>query len=630
MSNFKAIALLLFNTLVLLLSHSSQAQTISCSVTELIAAIDTANSTPEADTLDLSPSCIYSFTASNNTDGNNGDSGLPFITTPIIINGNDATFERGVSAPDFRYFSVRSTGTLTLTNMTLVGGKTTGAEASGGAIFNQGTLSLIDSTISDNSAILQPLSQGGGLYNAGGMVTITNSTFSGNIATTGGGIANSGSGTLTISDSHVSENTASSSGGGIASVNGALTVVIDSTISNNDTGASSEGGGIVVSSSTLTVVNSTISGNSSYRGAGIASNFGTVTLINSVVSGNKADLAGGRGGALHMLGGGAKASVINSTISGNNASEGGAIYDNGGTVSVNNSIVWGNSSAIRKGQTLTVAYSLIQGGYTGTGNLDADPIFVNPVAFASAPTTEGNYRLQYTSPAISQADSTALPLDTYDLDGDSDTADVLPYDGDNTLRIKYAVLDMGAFEYGTLTELLTNGGFEDHVTLPSQPDLWNGTRLSKDSLKCNTGELEFSRTGSCAFRFSGAAGENALLAQANTNVSGLTSGTVLNASVYYKTKGAAPKLKVMLKVYYVGTVQPVVTKATINTASSGDYTLFSLAPYVIESGVVSKVRLQFLNRAGAGKIYLDDASLGIPPAAAAPSAQGLIPVPPAP
>lgn len=627
MFNLKLITAVLLSTLVLLLSHSAQAQiTVSCSVTELVAAIDTANTTPEADTLNLSSGCFYIFTESNNTDGAKGDSGLPIITTPIIINGNGAVFQRGIGAPEFRYFSMQNTGSLTLSDLSLTGGKTT-AEGHGGAIFNQGTLTLTNVTISGSSAVSHPDSRGGGIRNDGGVVTITNSIILGNTASSDGGISNSG--TLTISNSSVSGNTAveaSGSGGGIRSFASTLTI-INSTISNNL--STTEGGGINVNGGTAAFVNSTISGNTSGRGAGIATTEATVTLINSVISGNAADLVEGRGGALHIIGSSANTSIINSTIAGNNAFQGGAIYDNVGTLSVTNSIIWGNSSAIREGITFAITYSLIQGGRAGTGNLDANPLFVSAEDFTSAPTDNGDYRLQSASPAINQANTAALPIDTYDLDGDDDVTEALSYDGDNTDRIKYAALDMGAFEYGTFTELLTNGGFENHVTRPSQPDQWNGKRLTKDRLKCDTDTTEFSRTGSCAFRFVGGKGEKALLAQGNPAVSFLTTGMNLNASVYYKTKGAAPRLKVALKVFYEGVALPVVTKTILTTASSSQYTLFSLTPYTIESGVVSKVRLQFLNRAPAGKIYLDDVSLiaDIPPVSPAASGLGSIPLP---
>ena len=81
---------------------------------------------------------------------------------------------------------------------------------------------------------------GGGIFNDG-TLTVTNSTLSGNSAGWGGGIANVSSGTVTVKDSTLSGNSASEDGGGgIANINGTVTVK-NSTLSDNS--ASEDGGG---------------------------------------------------------------------------------------------------------------------------------------------------------------------------------------------------------------------------------------------------------------------------------------------------------------------------------------------------------------------------------------------------
>src|SRR5690606_18471097 len=68
------------------------------------------------------------------------------------------------------------------------------------------------------------------------------------------------------------------------------------------------------------------------------------------------------------------------------------------------------------------------------GNIDADPLFVNPVDPASAPTTTGDLRLRPSSPAVDAGDNDALlPGLTTDLDGNP--------------RIQGSAVDMGAYEY---------------------------------------------------------------------------------------------------------------------------------------------------------------------------------------
>jgi len=55
-----------------------------------------------------------------------------------------------------------------------------------------------------------------------------------------------------------------------------------------------------------------------------------------------------------------------------------------------NSIVWGHASSVPTGYT--VECSDIQGGYAGPGNLDVDPLFVDPDA--------GDYHLGTASPVV--------------------------------------------------------------------------------------------------------------------------------------------------------------------------------------------------------------------------------------
>ena len=79
-----------------------------------------------------------------------------------------------------------------------------------------------------------------------------------------------------------------------------------------------------------------------------------------------------------------------------------------------------------------VTYSDIEGGYTGTGNIDANPLFVNPAA--------NDYHLQPTSPCIDVGSNAAVPSWlTTDYEGDPRIWDG---DGDGN-----AVVDMGADEY---------------------------------------------------------------------------------------------------------------------------------------------------------------------------------------
>ena len=164
--------------------------------------------------------------------------------------------------------------------VTVTGGMFSGNQASGagGAIssvfyFGSGagdTVSISNTTFTSNSA-----STGGGVYNPGGVTTVLmGCTLSDNSAANGGGIDNNGAGTLVITSSTITGNAAGLSGGGILS-NGTLTITL-STISDND------GGGMFIGSS-----GNTIGGTALGSGNVISGNTGDgIDLVGSLATGN--------------------------------------------------------------------------------------------------------------------------------------------------------------------------------------------------------------------------------------------------------------------------------------------------------------------------------------------------------
>ncbi|MBC7796199.1 MAG: hypothetical protein H7Z37_04910 [Pyrinomonadaceae bacterium] len=163
----------------------------------------------------------------------------------------------------------------------------------GGAICNFGTLTVMSSNISNNTAI----ENGGGIYNENGTVIVRDTTFDNNSVTGNTGIGGGGGGgfytnfgTFELTGSTVSNNTVMNFGGGIFLINGTV-MINNSTISGNSAnGIEGASGGIENMNATLNVSNSTITNNraindSINNGGGIWSNSST-TIRNTIVAGN--------------------------------------------------------------------------------------------------------------------------------------------------------------------------------------------------------------------------------------------------------------------------------------------------------------------------------------------------------
>jgi hypothetical protein len=125
-------------------------------VSGLIAAINKANQIGGVNTITLAPGVTFTLSAVNNTA--DGATGLPVIAAGnnLTIIGNGATIARNTadSQPEFRLVNVAPGASLTLVNLTLQGGLAhgPGVWAQGGAILNQGTLTLSAVTVQDNTA----------------------------------------------------------------------------------------------------------------------------------------------------------------------------------------------------------------------------------------------------------------------------------------------------------------------------------------------------------------------------------------------------------------------------------------------------------------------------------------------
>jgi len=216
-------------------------------------------------------------------------------------------------------------------------------------------------------------------------------------------------------------------GGGIFCYYASPTI-IDNIIIKNATPAPGRGGGMnTYCCDDVTVAGCTFRENSAgYRGGGLANDQSGITLANCTFAENVAAHIGG--GIYSFL---SDLSVNSCTMSVNSGSDGGGMFNYSSNVTVGNSILWSNTPneiVVYGSLNTEVLHCCIQGGWPGTGNVDADPLFVDP--------HDGDYHLTFPSPC-KDAGCNTLPggLPSEDFEGDP--------------RIAYGTTDMGADEFYT-------------------------------------------------------------------------------------------------------------------------------------------------------------------------------------
>jgi len=389
----------------------------------------------------------------------------------------------------------------------------------GGGISSDGSLELVNSTVFSNKAgagstgIGFPGVEGGNGGYGGGinlwsqeLMTITNSSISGNYAGRGGsaddtdgmdaGDGGSGGrgggihtgGTITIENSEIINNYAGNGapggsasgtgswdggdggngghGGGIfITYNNSLTSIINTTISGNWTGLPGRGaagtgsgstgtngyrgsgGGIHLNDGALYIERSTLTDNHALIGGGL-SNDDVMTVINSTISGNKAYEVGGG----IYTGGTSEADFIFSTITdntadvdGNGTGDGGGIYNSTGTITLTNTILAVN---IDNGLEYPDCYGTIN---SGDYNLVGDDsgtwcTFLTDTNDLVGPTI---------TPGLDPLDDYGGPTETHALLVTSDALSWIPYgtNGCGTIfnqdqrgEPRYGSCDIGAYE----------------------------------------------------------------------------------------------------------------------------------------------------------------------------------------
>ena len=284
-----------------------------------------------------------------------------------------------------RVVMVTGTANVTLDSFYLVGGLADDGtlDDSGGGIWSNSEMTLRNSNIYSNTATIF----GGGMYNRLISPVLTNVTFSGNLADSGGAMFNWG----------------------------------------------------VYGFSSPALTNVAFSGNSAIRNGGAMYNYGYLgnsspIFTNVTFSGN---YAGKDGGAMYNYGeqGNSVVQVYNSILWNNTDSSGSStidatIYNNSAVIILTHSLAQGTGGS----GSGTWPPSYVDGG----GNIDTDPMFIIPIDPSTAPTTAGNLRLQSSSPAIDVGDNTYVAGILTDLDGE---ARIIDGNLDGTPTV-----DMGAYE----------------------------------------------------------------------------------------------------------------------------------------------------------------------------------------
>ena len=369
-----------------------------CSAEELEIAIVQANVNCEDDVIDLQCN-QFDLTASDNSTPTNGSNGLPVIgpDSDHTLKIKNGTISRStlMGTPEFRFFEIQPGAFLILEKITLENGVVvTGTpdqslSVSGGAILNQGTLELKDSTIigfiPPNTIQLNAVS-GGGLYNdMGATANIKGSTFSGLQATDGGAAYNVGN-MPEICTSQFLNNvavTAEFGVGGAINNAGSIGLIRRSIFDRNQApGSNASSGGAILNDGTIdTIAYSTFSSNfSALVGGAIDNTFIINTIIASTFSNNQT-LPGGFGGG--AISNGFNIGVIaNSTFSSNSASDGtgGGFRNQGSSATIsaftNNTVTLNSASAgggiENNGGVMLNVISNIIANNTGDGSPDVD------------------------------------------------------------------------------------------------------------------------------------------------------------------------------------------------------------------------------------------------------------------
>jgi hypothetical protein len=259
----------------------------------------------------------------------------------------------------------------------------------------------------------------------------------------------------------------------------------------NGSGSYNSGGGIYVSGGSPTITNCVFIANSASNGGGMYNTASSPMLTNCVFAGNSATT----GRSMYNASSSAPI-LVNCTLAEDSSA---AIYNSSSSPAIRNSVIWSPSGTAitQSGGTSTVTFSLIKGGFSDTGNINTDPLFVrnpSPGTDGIWGTTDDDYgdlRLQITSPCADAGSNAAVPAGvTTDLAGNPRIVDI------PGLRDPGAIVDMGAYERvlpttATITGLDGKDAFALRLTADqSTLQVWAGPAVGTPMAQYSTSYFE--------------------------------------------------------------------------------------------------------------------------------------------
>jgi len=276
----------------------------------------------------------------------------------------------------------------------------------GGFVGNEVTLSQRE--WEDHLTILSGMSQDSSTSTVCHVVTgADDAVLDGFVITAGGCDVSwySGGGMLNESVSPTVRNCAfianeATEGAGMANWNGSAPLIENCAFHDNWAVPYGAGGGMSADNASPTIVNCQFSNNFG-SGAAIMLNESTVEIVSCIFAFNTSPEAAD-GDEWTIDNNETQTRLVNSVFYGN---EQVAVHNRqGGFAEVANSIFWdnmGGSITSDDESGAVIEYSLVEGGFSGEGNIDAPPDLIQPQS--------GDFRLHHDSPCIDAADGDVAP-----------------------------------------------------------------------------------------------------------------------------------------------------------------------------------------------------------------------------